>query len=181
MSDDTLAFDGNQIVHLDCRRPRKLSPEERVLLFRYCFGHAVAQCVACGYSFRQYEFVTDLLARRTHLCPHCRVDLTERVRAHLYGCAMLPDVVRELAREVRDASRQLVKHSHPLVDRADVLIREIDGTRSAGRALMQRFSVALAGLGGAMRQITDAQFRVKRDGLGTLRADPLLPFHGAPR
>src|SRR5262249_17333035 len=36
-SDDALAFDGNKIVHLDCQRPRKLSHEERVLLFRYCF------------------------------------------------------------------------------------------------------------------------------------------------
>ncbi len=162
-SDDTLAFDGNQIAHLDCQRPRKLSHEERVLLFRYCFGHAVAQCVACGCNVRQHEFVTDLLAHRTHLCPRCRVDLTESVRAHLHGCAMLPDVVRQRAREVRDASRQLVKHSHQSVDRADELMREIDATRSADRAMMQRFSVAQAGLRGAMRQLTEAQFGVVRE------------------
>jgi hypothetical protein len=37
-------------------------------------------------------------------------------------------------------------------------MREIDATRSADRALRQRFSVALAALRGAMRQLTDAQF-----------------------
>ena len=61
---------------------------------------------------------------------------------------------------MRGAGRQLAKHSQPLVDRADVLMREIDATLSADRALMQRFSVALAGLRGAMGQITDAQFGV---------------------
>jgi hypothetical protein len=163
--DDTLAFDGNRIVHLDCQRPRKLSPEERVLLFRYCFGHVVAQCVACGCSFRQSEFVTDLLAQRTHLCPHCRVDLIGSVRAHLDGCTMLPDIVRQRAREVRDASRELVKHSHQLVDRADVLMRQIEATRSGETVQTQRFSAALAGLRGAMRQITDVQFCPIREAL----------------
>ena len=84
--ESTVAFDGNQIVHLDCQRPRELSHEERVLLFRYCFGHAVAQCVACECNFQRHQLATDLRAHRTHLRPYCRVDLTENVRADLYGC-----------------------------------------------------------------------------------------------
>jgi hypothetical protein len=69
---------------------------------------------------------------------------------------------RNASREVREASRQLVKHSQELVDRADVPMREIEETRSADRAQMQRFCVALAGLRGAMQQITDVQFRVRQ-------------------
>jgi hypothetical protein len=38
--------------HVDCRRPSDLNPEERALLFRYCWGHAAAQCTPCAKSFR---------------------------------------------------------------------------------------------------------------------------------
>src|SRR5207245_2186637 len=41
--EDTVVFDGGQLMHLDCRRPRDLSPEERALLFKYCFDHAVRE------------------------------------------------------------------------------------------------------------------------------------------
>jgi len=34
--DETVEFDGARVVHFDCRRPRSLSREERVLLSRYC-------------------------------------------------------------------------------------------------------------------------------------------------
>jgi len=33
---DTIMFKRNQILHLDCRRPAQLTPEERVILFRFC-------------------------------------------------------------------------------------------------------------------------------------------------
>src|SRR5262249_30987515 len=85
-----------------CRRPRELSPEERQLLFRYCFDHAVAQCASCSQDFRQAELGSDLLRSRTNLCPRCRVDLTERLREHLYSCTMLPEkCVEGLGRHVR--------------------------------------------------------------------------------
>lgn len=71
---------------------------------------------------------------------------------------MLPDIVRLKAREVRNATRKLVTDSHQLVDRADMLMREIDATLAADRALMQGFRVALAALRQAMRQVTDVQF-----------------------
>src|SRR5437660_2059802 len=45
-ADDTLAFSANQIFHLNCQRTRDLSPEEGVLLFRYCRDRWVAKCVA---------------------------------------------------------------------------------------------------------------------------------------
>ena len=160
--DESLVFDGDRICHLDCRRPRKLTYEERVLVFRYCFGHAVAKCVACEANFRHYELGADVVAHRTHLCPRCRVDLTDSVRGHLYSCAMLPDIVRLKAREVRNATRKLVTDSHQLVDRADMLMREIDATLAADRALMQGFRVALAALRQAMQQVTDAQFGFAR-------------------
>ena len=58
-SNDTIAFDDDQIVHLDCRRPFELNYEERALLFMFCWGHPVAACKACNQSFRQHELAND--------------------------------------------------------------------------------------------------------------------------
>jgi len=138
--DDTLAFDGNRVVHLDCGRPRGLSREERALLFRYCFAHEVVSCPRCAQDFRQSELAADLVGTRTHLCPRCRMDLTERLREHLYGCALLPGEVRRSAREARAAARRLVKQSHELSDRADVLMREAEAAIAALRETMKRAS-----------------------------------------
>jgi len=80
--------------------------------------------------FRLAQLAADTLGSRTNLCPRCRRDLTESVRGHLYGCAMLPAEVRRRAQEVRDAARRLVKESQVLPERSDVLIRE-----GRGRAL----------------------------------------------
>jgi hypothetical protein len=38
-SDDTLVFEQARPAHFDCKRPRALSPEERILLFAYCREH----------------------------------------------------------------------------------------------------------------------------------------------
>src|SRR4030095_1339103 len=38
--DDTVAVEGSQVMHLDCRRPRDLIRQERALMFVYCWGHA---------------------------------------------------------------------------------------------------------------------------------------------
>ena len=143
--DDTVLFDGDQIVHLDCRRPRGLSHEERALLFKYCFDHAVAECPTCAQDFRQHELASDLLGSRTHLCPRCRVDLTERVRHHLYGCAMLPGDVRWTVRAARAAAQRLLKGT-------DGLRRETDASVATDGALMQEARGALEALRELMRR-----------------------------
>ena len=135
---DSLAFHGDEIFHLDCQRPRELSPDERVLLLRYCFTHEAASCLACDQRFRQQELVSEFLGNRTHLCPRCRADLTESLRAHLYTCLTLPEEVRRAAREVRDASQRLIKESGQLQDLADVLMREAEAAVAALRATMRQ-------------------------------------------
>ena len=149
---DTLTFDGNDILHLDCRRPRDLSHEERALLFTYCFDHVVAECATCAKSYRQLELGSDMIGNRSHLCPTCRQDLTETVRQHLYGCGMLPETVRARAREAREASQRLIKASQQVIDRTDVLMREAEARLTEERQLMQNARVALADLREAMRQ-----------------------------
>ena len=135
--DDTVTVSDGRVVHLDCQRSRDLSREERVLLFRYCSDHAAAKCPECDQSFRRQQLGSDLLGHRTHLCPHCRADLTESLRGHLYACAMLPAEVRQRAREVRDVARRLVKDRRQLSDRADVLMREAEAAMAALRETMQ--------------------------------------------
>jgi len=138
-ADDTLAFEGHQILHLDCRRPRDLGPEERALLFRYCFDHAVAECPTCGQDFRQQELGADLVGDRSHLCPRCRIDLTDRLREHLYGCTLLPGEVRRRAREARAASRRLVKERQP--SDHNILMREAEAAIAALRETMRQASL----------------------------------------
>jgi len=60
------------------------------------------------------------------MCPRCRQDLTEAVRAHLFRCAMLPSEIRLRAQAVREAAQRLVKETQQLGDRSDVLIREAE-------------------------------------------------------
>ena len=127
-----VASDG-RLSHLDCRAPRALTGDERFALICYCFDHAVADCARCGQTYREIDLVTDYLQGRTHLCPGCRADLTESIRAHLYSCAMLPEEVRRRAREAREAARRLVKQSHQLADRSDVLMREAEVTMATSR------------------------------------------------
>jgi hypothetical protein len=112
---------GIRLLHLDCDRPCALSSEERELLYTYCWDHAVADCAMCARSYRRGELASDLTR-----CPGCDADLTDRLRAHLDGCTMLPTNVRERARETREMSKILVKHSRELRDAADVLMREIE-------------------------------------------------------
>jgi len=134
---DTIAFDGVHICHVDCRRPRDLTQEERALLFKYCFGHAVAECSTCTQRFRQQELASDLLSFRTHLCPRCRTDLTENTREHLYACAMLPEAVRQRAQDVREAGRKLIKESDHPASIAYVLIAEAEAAIVALRETMR--------------------------------------------
>jgi hypothetical protein len=110
--DDTIVFNRRLLGHLDCRRPRVLSAEERTLLFIYCRDHQVAECIRCTRGFHLREVASlDSFGVRTHGCPRCHTDLTDSIRAHLYGCAMLPVEVRRRAQAAREAARSLVKQS----------------------------------------------------------------------
>ena len=120
---DAVQSSKGRLSHIDCSRPGMLTTEESALLFAYCFGHPVAYC--CDLHFRLAELAADA-GGRTNLCPRCRQDLTESVRAHLYGCAMLPSAVRLRAQELRQAAQHLVKESQQLRDTSDVLIREAE-------------------------------------------------------
>jgi hypothetical protein len=139
--EDTVECDGDRVVHLDCRLPRRLNREESALLFHYCSDHAVAECVPCARRFRQNELLWGPLAGSTDRCPRCREDLTESVRAHLYSCKVLPAEIIRRAQEIRAASQQLVKHAGQLSDRADVLMREVEVAVALLRNAMKQSAV----------------------------------------
>ena len=128
--DDSVVRRRGGLSHLDCQRPRVLTAEERLLLFTYCQDHRVA-CITCSTSLYLYE-----LGRHTHRCPWCRSDLTDSVRDHLYDCATLPEKIRRRAKAVREAARTLVKQSHQLRDKADVVMREAEAAVAALRETM---------------------------------------------
>src|SRR5262245_56174106 len=136
--EDTIQIRRGVMTHVDCLRPRDLSPEERAILFWYCRDHAVAKCVACTASFRQNELGGDLLRHRIHLCPRCRVDLTESVRGHLYGCTSLPTELRLMVGDSRDAARKLVAQKYLAPDHVDVIMREAEATTAALRETMKQ-------------------------------------------
>lgn len=135
---DSVFSAGGRLSHVNCQRPQTLTGDERALLFYYCLNHPVARCKACARSFHLSEMATDLLGGRTHLCQFCRRDLTESVRAHLYGCAMLPAEVRHRAQALREAAQLLVKESRQLRDTAEVLIQEADAVLEANRRALWR-------------------------------------------
>jgi len=141
---DMIELSAGRLSHLDCARARGLSPEERAMLFVYCSDHDVANCVPCDSSFRMAELGADLLGSRTNVCPRCRSDLTESVRAHLFSCVVLPSEMKRRAQDVRDAAQIVIKRSQELVDRADTLIREAEAhlleRQQALRALMKRMA-----------------------------------------
>jgi len=130
---ETIASDGFAMWHVDCDRPRGLTPEERVFLYVYCWDHNVAECDACDQRFRQEEIGSDFYSVYADRCPHCRADLTERIRSHLTDCEILPEQLRQRVRVARESAERLLKRSHQLVDRADVLRREIEAARAALR------------------------------------------------
>ena len=137
--EDTIVFRFGILGHLECRRPRVLSAEERTLLFIYCRDHSVAECVRCSRKFHLREVVSiDQFGIRSHGCPWCHTDLTDSIRAHLYGCAMLPIAIRRIAQAAREAARSLVKQSHQLRDAADVAVREAQATLHALRNAMRQ-------------------------------------------
>jgi hypothetical protein len=124
---DIIESNNGHLSHVDCKRPHVLTPEERALVFVYCSGHVVARCPACDISFRYTELAADILGgSRTNMCPRCRRELTEAVRAHLFRCAMLPSEIRLRAQAVREAAQSLLRRSEQSRDNSDVLIVEAE-------------------------------------------------------
>ena len=124
---DIIESNNGHLSHIDCKRPQVLTPEERALVFVYCSGHVVARCPACDISFRYTELAADILGgSRTNMCPRCRRELTEAVRAHLFRCAMLPSEIRLRVQAVREAAQRLVKEIQQLGELSDVQIREAE-------------------------------------------------------
>jgi hypothetical protein len=135
-------FEGH-LAHVDCKRAQGLTPEERAVLFVFCSSHPVAHCLPCGQDYRFTELAADILGGgRTNLCPRCRRDLTESVRAHVFSCVQLPSELRQRAQNVRDAAQILIKRSQERSDSSDVLIREAEvnlaESQRALRAAMAR-------------------------------------------
>src|SRR5437867_4093980 len=136
--EDTIVFGYGRLGHLDCRRPRVLSAEERTLLLIYCRDHQVAECVRCTGKFRLGEVASlDLFGIRSHGCPWCHTDLTDSIRAHLYGCATLPVEVRRRAQAAREAVRSLVE-SLQLRGTVDGLERPAEASLHALREIMRQ-------------------------------------------
>jgi hypothetical protein len=137
--EDTIVFGRGRLGHLDCRRPRVLSAEERTLVVLYCQDHEVAECFTCARRLRPCDLVSrEQFGSGLHVCQWCRADLTDSVRAHLYGCAMLPAEVRHRAQVARDAARNLVKRSLELRDAADVAAREAEAAIHSLRETMRK-------------------------------------------
>ena len=136
---DIIESNSGLLSHLDCRHPHGLTPEERTLVFRFCWDHDVVRCPICEVSFHYMELAADILGMGgTNLCPRCRLDLTEAVRAHLFSCPTLPSAIRLRAQELRDAGQRLVKEGQQLRDRSDVQIREAEAALfRAQRALRE--------------------------------------------
>lgn len=116
-------------MHVDCRRPRSLTPEEHIFLYVYCCDHAVAECVVCARRFYQEDLGADPFGSRTFGCPHCRTDLTEIVHAHLIACAGLPEQLRRRVRLASESAQSLLKRAQQLSDQRDVLMREAEAAQ----------------------------------------------------
>jgi len=58
---DVIESSGGRLSHSDCARSHGLTPEERSLLFVYCFDHVVAQSASCDRAFRMTELGPDAL------------------------------------------------------------------------------------------------------------------------
>jgi hypothetical protein len=139
---DIIESDNGRLSHVDCQRLQVLTWEERGLIFLYCSDHAVAECPGCDVKYRYTELAADVLGgSRTNLCPRCRRDLTEAVRAHLFRCAMQPSAVQRWAQVVRQAAQGLVKKRQQFHDGPEDQIREAEATLfECQRALREAMS-----------------------------------------
>src|SRR5262245_38775693 len=137
-ADDMVEFDSTAVAHVDCRRPRGLTHQERGLLYGYCWAHPV-MCPTCSHHLQLFELTADPLEphKRT-ICPRCQTELIETIRQHLYTCSQPPEVVRHRAREARETARKLVKQAHQQLDRADLLMQEAEVTMTQLRDTMKQ-------------------------------------------
>ena len=121
---DVIESSGGGLSYLDRARSQGLTPEERAMLLMYCSDHLAAQCQSCNVGFRMMELAADPLRDQTNLCPRCRKDLTQNLRAHLFSCVALPSEIQHRTQEVRDAALILVKPSQQALDKSELRIRE---------------------------------------------------------
>jgi hypothetical protein len=63
---DTIVFGYGLLGHLNCRRPRVLSAEERTLLFIYRRVHQVGECIRCTARFHLREVASLDLGVRSY-------------------------------------------------------------------------------------------------------------------
>ena len=120
-----------------------LSPDERLLLLRYCWDHLVAECPVCEGTYRLDELTGELfgLYSSSELCPRCRIPLVESIRAHMAACTVLrvqAAEARERAQATREQSRQLQKESQQARDRADVVGAEAESLRDKAERLRRQ-------------------------------------------
>ena len=151
--EDVVEGDGAGVAHIDCRRPRDLTHEERSLLYGYCWSHPM-ECPACGRNFRLFQLdSTSFEHYKKTYCPHCQVDLIENVRAHLYTCLLAPEAMRQRARLARETARELVKQAGELRDRADMLMRKTEVAATALHEAMKQSTRE------ALRRLVQAKLR----------------------
>ncbi len=112
-------------------------PEERALLFRACCDHPVAKCRRCRCSFRMTELAADLFQGLSHLCPRCRIDLTDAAGEHLLSCAAATTLAAQHAcadaRVIRETAADLRKEARQLRDAVGVARAESEALRYAPR------------------------------------------------
>jgi hypothetical protein len=108
-----------------------LSRTERALLFRYCFEHPVATCTVCNADYRLEELAADVFRGLSHLCPSCRVDLSESAREHLASCSLLRARLDEVeaAERLQEHSAELYKQGQVICDSAAFLSTESTALR----------------------------------------------------
>ncbi len=109
--------------------------------------------MSCAHSFRQAELASDLMGNRTHLCPSCRADLTDAVRAHPYRCRTLPSELRSRTQEVWEQPLKLNKRSQQIVDRADALAREAEAEIAATNMLLTEARASFVALREAIQRL----------------------------
>ena len=106
---------------------------ECALLFRACWEHPVANCAHCGGSFRTKELVANVIGGLDSLCPACRINLTDSIRAHLIACAVAAGLdaqnVRAEAKTLVETTTWLRKEARRLRDTAAVARAQAEAAR----------------------------------------------------
>jgi hypothetical protein len=115
-----------------------LNAEERAILLTYCSDHQVAKCIACTGDFKLSDLAVDALGGPARLCPWCRRDLTDSIRTHIYGCALLPEEIRRRGELAREAGQRLLSESDYLSDTALVLMRKSAAAQQAFRETLRQ-------------------------------------------